>query len=754
MPAEDPIDLLRRADRMVRELQGIDSGERERRLAAIAREEPDLFDRVSALLERLESGAETEAPARIGVYEILQPIGQGGSSDVYLACQRVDDAERRVAIKVLRTTAADGSLAARLARERRILARLTHPHVAAIHDLGATAEGHPYLVMEYVEGQALDAWLAENRPSLDTRLSVFRAIADAVAYAHRHLIIHRDLKPGNILVDREGRPKLLDFGIAKILDESGPDHELTSVTSLPLSLPFASPELLTGEPAGVTSDVYQLGALLYLLLTGRRPFDDQSAFGLWSAVVEGRFKRPGSLAPVPSELEAIVLKAMERDPDRRYGSVGRLSDDIEAYREGRPVAAASRGRFYRFGKFVRRHALAVSLSGGLVLAVLAFAIAVTAFSVSLERARVAAVEEQALSEATLDYLLGVFESADPARARGRELSLEDVLDEGTEQLQDRFADNPRLRYRIHATLGRVYESIEGYDVALSHFTEAHQLLTSDGMPGDDQRLAEVLSGLGRNLLKEGRTEEAALRYEQLLALPAAEDTIWETRALASLAVVDVFEGRHERALDRSRQAADAFRRQLGMDHEDSLKAHYNVAQFLLAGRGRLDPDRVREAVSVLADISGRAERLLGADHPLALQMRLFEFRARFMASEVESALAGLTRYLPLAARVLGDKHLSVLHARRFQAMSQLRMGDATVGSPALVAALEQLDSTYSRAVGDRITAWLDAAEVWAEIGDPLAISALQNARQLGALDDDIAARPALQQLVGGGSPAP
>lgn len=748
MPTDEPIDLLRRADQIVRELQTADPPQRRRRLEALAGQEPELYRRVKALLDRLEAGDERTSPARIGPYEILHTIGQGGSSDVYLACQRVADAERRVAIKVLRTTAADGSLAIRLARERRILARLTHPHIAAIHDLGATAEGHPYLVMEYVEGRALDDWLTETEPSLDTRLTVFEVIADAVAYAHRHLIIHRDLKPGNILVDPEGRPKLLDFGIAKILDESGPDHEITSVNNLPLSLPFASPELLTGEPAGVTSDVYQLGALLYLLLTGRRPFDDQSPFGLWSAVTEGRFKRPGSIAPIPSELEAIALKAMELDPESRYGSVGRLIDDVEAYRKGWPVMAASRGRFYRFGKFVRRHALAVALSGGLALAVLAFAIAVTVFSVRLDRARVAAVEEQALSEATLDYLLGVFESVDPARARGRRLSLEDILDQGTEQLQERFADNPRLRYRIHTTLGRVYESIEGYDVALSHFTQAHDLLSSNELNGDDQRLPEVLSGLGRNLLKDGAIEEAARRYGQLLELPVADGSVWETRALASLAVIDLFEGRHERALVRSRQAAAAFVRQLGKNHEDTLKAHYNIAQILLTGRGRLDPDRVNEAVEILADTSRRAEGVLGADHPLALQMRMFEFRASLLDDDASTALEGLNRYLPEAARVLGDNHLSVLHGRRYQAMARIRTGDTAQGSPALLAALEQLDSTYTRAVGDRITAWLDAAEAWTLAGDPQAVTALRKARELGALDEDISARPALRQLAG------
>lgn len=748
MGTEQSIDLLRRADRIVRELQSAEPAERRRQLDELYRREPRLAGRVRALLERLDGPDEASTPTRIGGYEILRGIGQGGSSDVYLACQRVDDAQRQVAIKVLRTTAADGSLAARLARERRILARLTHPQIAAIHDLGATAEGHPYLVMEFVEGSPLDEWLDETKPSLQKRLTVFEAIADAVAYAHRHLIIHRDLKPGNILVDAEDRPRLLDFGIAKILDESGPEHELTSVNSLPLSLPFASPELLAGEPAGVTSDVYQLGALLYLLLTGRRPFDDQSPFGLWSAVIEGRFKRPGSIATVPSELEAIVLKAMEIDPDRRYSSIGRLTDDIRAYREGRPVMAASRGRFYRMGKFVRRHALAVSLSVGLVLAVLAFAIAVTAFSVRLERARVAAVEEQELSEATLDYLLGVFESADPAQARGREFSLEDILDKGTEQLQDRFTDNPRLRYRIHTTLGRVYESIETYDVALSHFTQAHRLLAGNELDGGGLEMAEVLSGMGRNLLKEGRTEEATRRYEQLLALPIADDTIWETRALASLAIVDLFQGRDERALERTRQAAAAFVRQLGMDHEDTLKAHYNLAQLLLTGRGRLDADRVDEAVAILADIAGRADDVLGSDHPLALQMHLFEYRARFLTGEFEAALRGLERYLPRAARVLGENHLSVLHGRRYHAMARIRTGEPREASGELLAALERLDSVYSRATGDRIAAWLDAAEIWAVIDGAQAMSALGKARELGATDEDLAAHPALHELLG------
>jgi non-specific serine/threonine protein kinase/serine/threonine-protein kinase len=332
-------------------------------------------------------------PKRVGPFEVLRELGSGGMGTVYLAEQVGPDFRRPVAVKVIRHGFSTSLFVRRFQNERRILAGLSHPNIAALLDGGTTEDGLPYFAMEYVAGTPLTEYCDARRFSTAQRLALFRTICGAVQYAHQNLVVHRDLKPGNILVTEEGVPKLLDFGLAKVL-EPGPDAAPEeTATDLRIFTPaFASPEQVKGETVTTASDVYSLGALLYVLLTGKRPYrvTTRTTDELARAVVEQDPTRPSIAVradarlarALSGDLDTIVLKAMHKDPRRRYGSAEQLSADLRRHLEGRPVSARPDSRAYRLGKFVRRHRAGVA-AASLVVVALAAAFAQTA----RERAR-------------------------------------------------------------------------------------------------------------------------------------------------------------------------------------------------------------------------------------------------------------------------------------------------------------------------------------------------------------------------------
>jgi len=321
----------------------------------------------------------------IGPYRIVRELGQGGMAVVYLA-ERADAAfDKQVAIKLVRGGPASAPLLQRFFEERRILARLDHPHIARLLDGGASEDGLPYVVMECVEGVPIDAHCEALALSVGQRLVLFRKVCAAVQYAHQHLVIHRDLKARNILVTADGTPKLLDFGIAKLLDPGLATGDETRTGYRALTLEAASPEQVRGEPMTVTSDVYSLGVLLYRLLTGQGPYGSKRRgdADLARAICDETPTRPSAAAPVErrrplrGELDAIVLKALRKEPERRYLSVQDFSEDLQRHLEGRPVSARKDTVAYRADRFVRRHPLGL-LAAALVLLALTSATVVTA----------------------------------------------------------------------------------------------------------------------------------------------------------------------------------------------------------------------------------------------------------------------------------------------------------------------------------------------------------------------------------------
>ncbi|MFN2542022.1 MAG: protein kinase [Chthoniobacterales bacterium] len=462
--------------------------------AELLREVESLLDQTTGSFENFADNATESlrrqmsilAPdARVGAYRILREIGRGGMGAVYLA-ERADGAfEKDVAIKVLKRGTDTDEVLRRFGSERQILARLAHPNIAGLLDAGTTADGLPYFVMEYVAGIPIVRFADEHQHSIKERLGLFRSVCSAVSYAHQHLVIHRDLKPSNVLVTADGEVKLLDFGIAKLLDESAP--EMTLTLQRRMTPEYASPEQVRGEPVTTVSDVYSLGVLLYELLTGTRPYKlkTRSPEEISKAIREQEPERPSTVVAggdgnsqiqnpaskaLRGDLDNIILKALRKEPERRYGSVDQLSADLRRYFEGLPIRARKDTVGYRVAKFVGRHKAGVAAVASIVIALIAGMVA-TAWQAALARA------ERAKAEARFEILRKSSRTM-ITEIHGALMNLSGslearklLLERATEQL-DALASHAGDDPRLHIDLAEAYQNI-GYlpDKPLAERTE-------------------------------------------------------------------------------------------------------------------------------------------------------------------------------------------------------------------------------------------------------------------------------------------
>jgi tetratricopeptide (TPR) repeat protein/predicted Ser/Thr protein kinase len=356
-------------------------------------------ERITAALEDAAQsllGADPMLGARLGPWRVVREIGRGGMGSVYLATRDDEQFQQQAAIKLVRYGLDTAELLDRFRRERQILANLDHPYIARLVDGGSTPEGRPFLVMEYVEGQSIGGWLRDRGPSVEERCRLFLKVCEAVAYAHRNLVVHRDLKPGNILITAGDSPKLLDFGVAKLLTpENDPNLTATALAERPFTPEYASPEQVLGKPVTTATDVYSLGAVLYELLTGSKAhrISSSATAEVERAVCRAPITRPSQAVPeslpgaarlrrqLAGDLDTIILMAMRKEPERRYSSVDEFAADVRRYLEGLPVAARKESLGYRAGKFVRRHRL------GLGAAVLSFISLLLGTAMAVSQAR-------------------------------------------------------------------------------------------------------------------------------------------------------------------------------------------------------------------------------------------------------------------------------------------------------------------------------------------------------------------------------
>ncbi|MBL8981793.1 MAG: serine/threonine protein kinase, partial [Gemmatimonadetes bacterium] len=529
----------------------------------------------------------------MGPWAIGELIGRGGMGDVYRA-QRADaQYEQQVAIKVMRPGRDPQALLQRFRAERQILARLQHPNIATLLDGGVTDEGTPWLAMQFVDGVPITQWAQERSLPLEGRLALFLTVCDAVHSAHGHLVVHRDLKPSNILVTTDGTVRLLDFGIAKVLDASTDAPETGDL--LLLTPEHAAPEQFRGEPVTTATDVYALGVLLYQLLAGSRPFQLVPTPALARAVCEqdpvapsaaaadaerlraaGIAASPVAAGAIAGDLDAIVMKALRKEPGRRYTSVAELAADLRRHTAGFPVDARPETLGYVTRRFVGRHRLAVAAAAGLCLSLASLAIvSFRAARTSREQSAAIARERDVAVEVS-SFLETLFRSPSPFAA-GRErrdtLRVRDVLDESAAKVRRELQGQPQLQARLLHVLGRAQADLGNYPAAKPLFEEALAIRTREHGATSVDAATTALS-LGTLSWQMGRAPAAESTLRQVIPIFAADTSHREDRirALSSLASSIRLQG-------RLAEAEPVYREALTL-----AQSHYPAGDPEVAGR--------------------------------------------------------------------------------------------------------------------------------------------------------------------------
>ncbi|HSU14612.1 serine/threonine-protein kinase [Longimicrobium sp.] len=650
----------------------------------------------------------------IGPYRLRSVLGEGGMGVVFLAER--EDLGTLAAIKVLRDAWLSPHRRDRFATEQRALARLAHPGIARLHDAAALPDGTPYFVMEYVEGVPLTAWCAGHRATVPERLRRFRALCEAVQFAHRHAIVHRDLKPSNVLVTAEGAVKLLDFGISKQLENVDAPEDQTR-TGLRLMTPaYAAPEQLRGDPVGVHTDVYALGVMLYELLAGRLPFDAsrRTPGEMEMAVLEREPERP-SLAfrrtaretesdapPDPGraaweDLDVLCLTAMQKDPQRRYRTVEALVRDLDHFLADEPLEARPDTARYRIGKFLRRNARPAGAAAAAALAVIAL---VVFFTLRLAGARDAARAEAARTQRIQGFMLELFAGGGEAAGPADTLRVVTLLDRGVKEAGF-LESEPAVQAELYQTLGGIYQALGNLpradtllqaslarrrrlyggdhpDVAASEVAlgllradqarmpEAERLVrhglmvTRRHLPPAHPAVLRAGTALGHVLSERGAYDSAIAALDEALRPapvrdPAGTDVLFGLRELAD---AHFYAGHYERSDSLNRRILALDRELLGERHPAVADALINLGATQFQ-RGRYgDAERLyRQALAIM-------QAYYGPDHPevasaATMLGRALVYQGRPRAAEARTLLE---RALRIQERVYGPDHPRVASA--------------------------------------------------------------------------------------------
>lgn len=681
---------------------------------------------IAGALHAADSGAELFGQ-RIGAYRIERLLGRGGMGRVFLAVRDDGEFEQRVALKLLRPELIDDLARRRFLEERSVLARLLHPHIARLYDGGLGPNGQPWYAMEYVDGAPVTAWCDARRLGVAARLDLFRKVCDAVDYAHRHLVIHRDIKPGNILVDAEGNPKLLDFGIAKLLAQR--DAATRSDTRL-MTPEYAAPEQLRNEPVSTATDTYALGAVLFELLTGLRPFPDplgsreppslvralrQAQDGTGAQQAADIQARAAARAATPKglrkslrgDLERVLRAALDPEPARRYRSPSALAEDLRLHLRGRPVSLR-RDRAYRLGKFLRRHRLGVAL-GSLAMLGLIAALALAMWETYQARL------EAHNATAVKDFMVGVFAGADPTRHPGHLPDARELLDAGAQRLTTQFHGEPRIAAALMRALAASYAGIGAYDRARPLAERALALIianeSADSPAVLDARIndAEILRGASayREAREQARivlaqthdaTGPISIRAHLLLAAATMELGDYasaradaqralvlaqaigaidmQAQAWDQLAQSDLGRGDYESAQRALRQSVALYARSRGAAATQTLDERDNLV-FVLLHSGHADA-----AIDLYAQQIAELRRLLGPEHPRVVQTLIYDAHAlwgagryaqtREVTQQAAQALQAAAA-MPATLRNMNLEELAILARERGDLAGALRI---------------------------------------------------------------------------------
>lgn len=549
------------------------------------------------------SPPDANAPLQVGPYRIVKRLGAGGMGSVFLAERADEEYQHQVAIKLLHASWPSESLIRRFRVERQILASLHHKNIATLLDGGSTEEGQPYLVMEFVDGRPIDEYCNQERLPIRQRLELFTNVCMAVRHAHRNLVVHRDLKPSNILVNGEGTPKLLDFGIAKLLDRTSlpATAEMTRTAMRPMSLAYASPEQIRGQTITTASDIYSLGILLYKMLTGRLPRNPRAlnldslfrgfaeaptlpsvaVIGDRSGAVEAahfalRDRRQLSRA-LRGDLDNIVLKAMAEQPEQRYGTVSELAEDIRRAVTGEPVRARPHTLVYRASRFVRRNKMGTAAAATLLLLILGFTL--TAYMQSreialqrdnAERQSREAAQQRDKAEQVVKFMVGIFGVAEPSRERVNEITARQVLERGLEKSEHELADQPEVRATVLQTVGRIYSNLGDYQEAMKLLLRAQDLRQGEASATPSEQVV-LLIDIGTTAADLGEFDAAVEALDKAIAIGRVEldeDHLDLAKAMLWRGQLAIVLGETDEALELLQPAFEHMKKELGPLHHD------------------------------------------------------------------------------------------------------------------------------------------------------------------------------------------
>jgi tetratricopeptide (TPR) repeat protein len=625
----------------------------------------------------------------IGPYHLLEPIGQGGMGEVWLAEQQ-HPVRRRVALKLIKAGMNTREIMARFELERQALALMDHPAIAKVFDAGATADGLPYFVMEYVAGVPITLYCDNHRLSIRERLQLFVQVCSGVQHAHQKAMIHRDLKPSNILttqVDGKPVPKIIDFGIAKAVSQ-----DLTEETILTVHGPVGTPEYMSPEQAALRAeavdtrtDVYSLGVVLYELLVGALPLGvtegrDLAFHEVFRRIREEDAPRPSTKvrtsagSPIAArnrrtepddlakklkgDLDSIVLKALEKDQSRRYGSPSDLAADVERYLRNEPVLAVAPSLAYGARKFVRRHRIIVTASVAVAVATCALIASLVVGSIRIARERDRANREAKAAERVSDFLVGTFKVADPDQSRGNKITAREILDGGARRIDVDLASQPYLQARLMVTMSRVYEGLGLYDPARQLIEKAialqHRVLGANHREtlASQQLLAAILQKQAHFADSEKLYRETIQKQERALGA----DDIDTLRTKSGLGTVLFEEGRYADAEKLLTEVVQSTDRVSGPRSPESLSALHTLA---IAYDGLRNYEK---EAGLDEELYRRRLQELGADHPDTVSSMQNLARVYFRLGRFAEAESLQRQGLEIGRRVQGNDHPSVLLA--------------------------------------------------------------------------------------------
>ncbi len=694
--------------------------------------------------------------SQVGPYTILSELGRGGMAVVYEAERDFGPLKQRFALKVVKRGADTDEVVERFRVERQILASLNHPHVARLHDGGVTDDGRPFFVMEYVDGTPIVDYARERELTIADRLRLFVLVCGAVQYAHRNLVVHRDLKPSNILVTQEGLPKLLDFGIAKVM-EADREQVRTRTGSFWLTPDYASPEQIMGHNVNTSSDVYGLGVVLYELLTGRRPFifSRRDPIELRRMICETSPEKPSTAVhrDIPNDrrrkgvvglmdrrpwsperlsrelkgdLDIIVMKALRKEPERRYESTEALVSDIKRYLNGRPVKARPDSAVYRLDRFVRRNVRVLTLSAAAIVLLLGFTLYHTA---QMTQQRNIAQQQAEKSNQVASFMSGLLGELRPNESAGGTVRVEDILAQGVDKVNRDLVRQADVQAQVYHLIGNIYEEYGHYDEAVRVLRRASEL-NIETFGSDSPETARTMALLGWTLHKRGETALGERLLRQALDVQQADPLLDDDKAstLTSLGWIYYDTDRLDMAETNFREVLSMHRANHGDQHIGVATAYGNLA-FIMRTLGRNEDAELyyRSGLGIVQSLYSEHTELAGALHGLGTLL-IAEGRLSEAQPYIEEALA-------MRRRLFGNEHPQVAESLSNLGMLYQDQGNLPEAEASLQEALEmrrRLFSAEHRTVANSLNllGWLYYRWKQYDRAEPLMVEAVRQYRKV------------------------